>query len=88
MKYLKIGKSLAAASFFIFSMGYMSCNSTKSLAKSTTSNGQHAEAIISGTYADTTVDGKATFDEVGSAFTRAWRMWGYGKASSRTLEPY
>jgi Cu-Zn family superoxide dismutase len=64
MKYLKIGKSLAVASFLIFSMGYMSCNSTKSLAKSTTSNGQHAEAIISGTYADTTVDGKATFDEV------------------------
>jgi Cu-Zn family superoxide dismutase len=71
MKFLKKFKLLTLAVFFIFSMGFISCGDTQSTAKTVTTDSaqqsdtnvqQHAEAIISGTYADTTVDGKATFD--------------------------
>jgi Cu-Zn family superoxide dismutase len=70
MKFLKTFKLLTLAVFFIFSMGFISCGNTQTPAKTVTTdsaqqantNVQHAEAIISGTYADTTVDGKATFD--------------------------
>jgi len=52
--------------------GFMSCNSNQSSEKNSTADStavsannspKHAEAVISGTYSDTTVDGKATFDE-------------------------
>lgn len=64
MKSSKTCKFLIAAAFIIFSMSFVSCSSNKRMAKTTTTTGQHAEAIISGTYSDTTVDGRATFDEV------------------------
>jgi len=73
MKFLNPLKQLAFLSLFVSFFGFISCNSNESgennsVSDSTQVNtkntGKHAEAVINGTYADTTVDGKATFDEV------------------------
>ena len=70
MKFFKPLRSLFVVSLCI-TFGFSSCNSSESSEKTTTDSTaavantavQHAEATISGTYADTTVDGKATFDQ-------------------------
>lgn len=70
MKFPKTFQQLVVAALFIFSYGLISCNSGTSSDGKTTAdttktagNQMHAEAIISGTYPDTTVDGKATFHQ-------------------------
>ena len=71
MKFLTPIKQLIIATLFISSFGVIACNSGGSGDTSTSDTAQatensavkHAEATISGTYSDTTVDGKATFDE-------------------------
>ncbi|MEO5648498.1 MAG: superoxide dismutase family protein [Ginsengibacter sp.] len=72
MKFLQTCKHLAIAAFFVSSMGIISCNNSEADTKSETADSAqksdsqplHAQAVITGTYADTTVDGTATFDAV------------------------
>ncbi|MEO6949591.1 MAG: superoxide dismutase family protein [Ginsengibacter sp.] len=81
MKLSKILKNASFAFVFITSSYLMSCNNAQTSEKNkdsvTTMNSAkdssvvgladgHAEATLSGTSADTTVEGKATFDVVGS----------------------
>jgi Cu-Zn family superoxide dismutase len=72
MKFLQSFKQTSFAILSISLFAFMSCNSSQSSEKTTTSDStqaattstaKHAEAVISVTYADTTVNGKATFDE-------------------------
>jgi len=72
MKFLQSFKQAGFAILSISMFAFISCNSSQSTEKTTasdttqaaaTSAVKHAEAVISGTYADTTVNGKATFDE-------------------------
>jgi superoxide dismutase, Cu-Zn family len=71
MKFFKPVRPLFIVSLCI-AFGFSSCNSSQSSEKTSTTDStaavantavQHAEATISGTYADTTVEGKATFDQ-------------------------
>lgn len=79
MKLSKILKNASIACLFISSSYLISCNSTQNRDNSkdsvamvpnnmdsskTTATNAHAEAMLSGTEADTTLNGKATFDVV------------------------